>query len=269
MGTAIPLENLRSVKMGFSLEGRKAVVTGAAGGIGYAVCVALAEMGADVALVDLRHDVAVRYAAYLGEKFHVQTMAVACDVGDEEQVDAMMETVTAHFGWVDAVHSNAGILVPGDSGDMPVADWRRIVDINYTSMFLVDRAAANHMHANGRGGAIVNTASMSAHIVNRHPDRHLVGYTSTKAAVLHLTKAMAMDYCRHNIRVNSVSPGYMYSGLHDRIPQERLDECAQNIPMGRFGTMNEIGAVVAFLLSENASYITGSDILVDGGFCAW
>jgi NAD(P)-dependent dehydrogenase (short-subunit alcohol dehydrogenase family) len=97
----------------------------------------------------------------------------------------------------------------------------------------------------------------------------MLGYTSTKGAVLHLTKAMAMDYCKDNIRVNSISPGYMLSGLHDHIPQEYLDELAAHVPMGRFGTMNEIGGLVAFLLSDLATYITGADILVDGGYCVW
>lgn len=113
---------------------------------------------------------------------------------------------------------------------------------------------------------------MSAHIVNEaHGEgaRHSIGYTATKAGVLHLTKSFAMDFCRDHIRFNSISPGYMLSGIHDNIPQSYLDEIAKDTPMQRFGTMDEIGGLVAFLLSDLATFITGSDVLVDGGHCVW
>ena len=128
------------------------------------------------------------------------------------------------------------------------------------------------MKAQGKGGAVVNTASMSAHIVNEaHGEgaRHSICYTATKAGVLHLTKSFAMDFCRDHIRFNSISPGYMLSGIHDNIPQSYLDEIAKDTPMQRFGTMDEIGGLVAFLLSDLATLITGSDVLVDGGHCVW
>ncbi len=266
----IPLEKLRSVKESYSLTGKTAVVTGGAGGIGYAVSAALAEMGAAVALVDLRQDVARRHADFIAGKFGVRAMALECDVTDEPSVEAMFASVVREIGPVDLVHSNAGITISGgDNADMPIENWRRMVDVNLTSMFIVNRVAACLMRERGKGGAIVNTASMSGHIINRNPERHLVAYTSTKAAVVHLTKAMAMDFHKHGIRVNSISPGYMYSGLHNHLPQERLDAMARDVPMGRFGSMNEIGGVVAFLLSDNASYITGSDLVVDGGYCCW
>ncbi len=147
-----------------------------------------------------------------------------------------------------------------------------MVDVNYTGMMLVDQAAAHQMQDQGKGGAIVNTASMSAHIVNRmHGEgaRHMICYTSTKSGVLHLTRSMAMDFCSDNIRVNSISPGYMLSGIHDGVPEKMLDVIEKDIPMGHFGTMNDIGGLVAFLLSDLASYITGADFRVDGGYTAW
>ena len=269
MSTVIPITELLPVKSRFSLEGRKALVTGAAGGIGRSVSSTLAELGADVALVDIKKEAAQQNAEYIADKFRVKTIALGCDVSDESQVNGMIAAAIREFGHVDAVHSNAGILVSGDNGDMPLADWKRMVDVNLTGMFLINQKAAQHMRDTGRGGAIVNTASMSAHIINRNPNRHMVAYTTTKGGVLHLTKAFAMDFCKYNVRVNSISPGYMYSGIHDNIPQERLDAVAQQVPMGRFGTMNEIGGIVAFLLSDHAGYITGADILVDGGHCVW
>ncbi|MCD8349772.1 MAG: SDR family oxidoreductase [Planctomycetaceae bacterium] len=266
----IPLEKLRSVKESYSLAGKTAVITGGAGGIGYAVSAAVAEMGAAVVLVDLRQDVAQRHADFIAGKFGVRAMSIECDVTDEQNVEEMFVAVAEAIGPVNLVHSNAGITISGgDNADMPIESWRRMVDVNLTSMFIVNRVAARLMRDRGEGGVIVNTASMSGHIVNRNPDRHLVAYTSTKAAVVHLTKAMAMDFHKDLIRVNSISPGYMYSGLHNHLPQERLDAMARDVPMGRFGSMNEIGGIVAFLFSENASYITGADLLVDGGYCCW
>ena len=159
-----------------------------------------------------------------------------------------------------------------DNGDMPLENWNRMLGVNLTGMMLVDQAAAHQMKAQGKGGAVVNTASMSAHIVNEaHGEgaRHSICYTATKAGVLHLTKSFALDFCRDHIRFNSISPGYMLSGIHDNIPQSYLDEIAKDTPMQRFGTMDEIGGLVAFLLSDLATFITGSDVLVDGGHCVW
>lgn len=269
MSQVISLEELQPVKNRFSLQGRKALVTGGGGGIGRSTAAALAELGADVALVDLNFEKAQQYAEYITKKFEVKAFAIACDVSDEVQVDEMIATAIKEMGTVDAVHSNAGIIIKEDCADITIAEWKRIVDINLTGMFLVNRAAARHMREVGNGGAIVNTASMSAHIINRSPERHMVGYATTKGGVLHLTKAMAMDFCKDNIRVNSISPGYMYSGLHDNMSEENLDWKAKEVPMRRFGTMDEIGGIVAFLLSDLASYITGSDILVDGGYSVW
>lgn len=184
----------------------------------------------------------------------------------------MMAEVLRAYGEVNFVHSNAGIISPDDNGDMPLESWNRMLGVNLTGMMLVDQAAAHQMKAQGKGGAVVNTASMSAHIVNEaHGEgaRHSIGYTATKAGVLHLTKSFAMDFCRDHIRFNSISPGYMLSGIHDNIPQSYLDEIAKDTPMQRFGTMDEIGGLVAFLLSDLATFITGSDVLVDGGHCVW
>jgi NAD(P)-dependent dehydrogenase (short-subunit alcohol dehydrogenase family) len=265
---ALQLKDLKSIKDRFSFAGKNAMITGGAGGIGRTVGAALAELGANIALVDIRKDMAQENADFLAKKFGVKTVAEECDVSSEAQVKDLFARLTKTFAHIDAVHSNAGILAKNDCGDIEFAEWEKIVKINLTGMFLINQASAHHMKGIG-GGAIVNTASMSAHIVNRSSRRHMLGYTSTKAAALHLTKSMAMDYVKDNIRVNSISPGYMLSGLHDDIPQEYLDALGAHVPMGRFGTMDEIGGLVVFLLSDLASYITGADVIVDGGYCVW
>lgn len=270
MDTIVQLSELKSVKSRFTLEGKKAFVTGAAGGIGRSTAAAMAEMGADVALVDLNEELAQANAEYISRKFGVKAFGVKCDITDETQVKAMFDKVLKEFGHIDCVHSNAGSIGSGeDTGDIDVASFRRLIEINLTGMFLIDQIAAQHMRDTGRGGSIVNTASISGHIINRSNARHSVAYPAAKAGVLHLTKGMAADFCRWGVRVNSISPGNMLSGIHHGIPEEAMESMVHDSPMDRFGTMNELGGAVVFLMSDLATYITGADLLVDGGYCIW
>lgn len=271
MGTAIAISKLASVRDRFSFEGKKGFVTGAGGGIGRTTAAALAELGAEVALLDIDLDRAWENAEQINRRFGSSCFAMKCDVSDPACVNETMAKLIGRMGEISFVHSNAGVIMPDDNGDMPYDSWKKMLDINLTGMMLVDQAAARQMKAQGKGGAVVNTASMSAHIINRKHGgaRHAICYPTTKAGVLHMTKAFAMDFCRDNIRFNSVSPGYMFSGIHDNIPTAALDTLASDTPVKRFGTMDEISGVVAFLLSDLATFITGSDFLVDGGYCCW
>lgn len=270
MDNIVKLNELDSIREKFSLKGKKALVTGAGGGIGRSTAAALAEMGADVALADVRIERAREYADYIAGKFGVRTIAVECDVTEEEQVEKLIEKTDAALGTIDIVHSNAGAIGAGyDDGDIDFASWRRLMAINLDGMFLVNQKVCQYLRDRGKGGAIVNTASISGHVINRTEGRHSVCYPTAKAGVLHLTKGMAADFCRYGIRVNSVSPGNMVSGIHHEISGEAMDAMAEDCVMKRLGSMNEIGGAVAFLLSDAASYITGADLLVDGGYCIW
>ena len=265
----IQLNELKPILPLFSLAGKKAFVTGAAGGIGRSTAAALAELGADVALVDILLDVALENAECIANKYGVRTIAIKCDVSDPDSVKGMLSKIVAEFGTIDVVHSNAGIMAKGDGGTLSAEDWQRLVNINLNSMFYVNQAVALYLREEKKKGAVVNTASMSAHIVNTYRFRHPVCYATTKAGVLHLTKSMAMEFVRDGIRFNSISPGYIYSGIHDGFSQKFMDQMNASIPMERFGSLQEIGGIVAFLLSDLASYITGTDVVIDGGFCCW
>ena len=270
MDNIVELSQLASVKERFSMAGKKAIVTGAAGGIGRSTAAALADLGADVALVDIRTDLAAEYAEHISKKYGVQAFAASCDVTKEEDVDALIETVVQKFGTIDVVHSNAGAIGAGyDDGDIDFASWKRLMAINLDGMFLVNQKVCQYLRKEKKGGAIVNTASISGHVINRTEGRHSVCYPAAKAGVLHLTKGMAADFCKYGIRINSVSPGNMVSGIHAGIPEEAMDGMAGDCVMKRFGNMNGIGGAVAFLLSDLATYITGADLLVDGGYCIW
>ena len=270
MDTIVPIQELRSVKSRFTLEGKKGFVTGAGGGIGRSTAAAMAEMGCDVALVDIRGDLAEENAEFIAKKYGVRALGLACDITDEGQVKDMFARLIREFGHIDCVHSNAGSIGRGeDTGDIDLAHWNQLIDINLTGMFLINQIAAQHMRDTGRGGSIVNTASISGHIINRTDGRHSVAYPAAKAGVLHLTKGFAADFCKWGVRVNSISPGNMLSGIHHWIPTPAVEAMQGECPMKRLGTMDELGGAVVFLMTDLASYITGADLLIDGGYCIW
>ena len=258
-----------SVLARYTLKGKKALVTGAAGGIGRATAMAFAELGADVAIVDIpeklerSREIAKQYA----ERFGVNTIAVGCDVSDKASVQAMADVVVEAFGTIDVVHSNAGISALGDGPDMPLEKWNRMISVNLTGVMLVDTICANVMKSHGHGGSIINTASLSGHIVNPpYKDTPVIScYCTCKAGVLQLTKALALNYAKDGIRVNSISPGYIWSGLHAGCESERCDFEIATVPMGDYGNLDDVTGPVTLLATELGAYMTGSDIILDGG----
>ena len=272
---SLKIDQLASVYDMLSLKGKKAIVTGAAGGIGRSTACALAELGADVALMDIepKREVLEYNANFIADKYKVKTLALTGNVGDPASVDAFMGELREKFGTLDIAHSNAGIAGGTDMGsDIDIDLWNRMVDINLTGMLLVGRAAANIMKQDGPGGSVIFTASMSGSIVNKKEQvgaRYAPGYTATKAGVIQLARSMAMDYVEQHIRFNTISPGIILSGLHDGWDHSIMDEAARMIPMRRFGSLNEIMGIVGFLASDLSSYITGADFMVDGGYTVW
>ncbi len=268
------ISELRSVYDMMSLKGKKALVTGAAGGIGRTTATALAEVGADVALMDIpaKQDLLEKYCRQIADLHNVRTIPVTGDVSTPDTVAAFMAEIEKEFGTLHVVHNNAGVALPGDDSDIPYETYNQYVAINQTGVLLVMQASANMMKKNGNGGSIINTASISAHIINRgRPgmDRNCPGYPSVKAAVKHMTRAMAAEYVDDNIRVNSISPGYIVSGLHDEWDVGILEWFASTVPMGRLGQLDELMGVIVYLASDLSTYATGTDIIIDGGYTIW
>ena len=268
------ISELRSVYDMMSLKGKKALVTGAAGGIGRTTATALAEVGADVALMDIpaKQDLLEKYCRQIADLHNVRTIPVTGDVSTPDAVAAFMAKIEKEFGTLHVVHNNAGVALPGDDSDIPYETYNQYVAINQTGVLLVMQASANMMKKNGNGGSIINTASISAHIINRgRPgmDRNCPGYPSVKAAVKHMTRAMAAEYVDDNIRVNSISPGYIVSGLHDEWDVGILEWFASTVPMGRLGQLDELMGVIVYLASDRSTYATGTDIIIDGGYTIW
>lgn len=263
------VKEITSVLARFTLRGKKAIVTGAKGGIGKATATAFGELGADVAVVDLpsMRTETESVAKSIAGRFGVRTIAVGADLSQEEDVKAMVRQVVDAFGTIDVVHSNAGVFTTFDQPDMPVSDFKRIVDINLTGMFMVNRECASVMVSHGHVGSIINTVSMSGTIINptQLETDYMVAYTASKAGAKHLTKGMAVNYIKHGIRVNSVSPGYLISGAHHMMSQQDVDWWANSVPIKRFGEMDEIVGIVCLLASDLSTYFVGSDIIMDGG----
>lgn len=246
----------------FDLHGKKALVTGASSGIGKEVALAYVQAGADVAIA-ARHAEALEEVAAELTASGGRVVPFGCDVTRPDQVDGMLDRVTAELGGIDIAVCNAGIITVTPMLDMPPEEFQRIQDTNVTGVFLTARAAARAMVAQGRGGVIITTASMSGHIINI--PQQVGHYCASKAAVIHLTKAMAVEFAPHRIRVNSVSPGYILTEL----VMPMVDLHAQwepKIPMGRLGRPEELAGLYVYLASEASSYMTGSDVVIDGGY---
>ena len=248
----------------FGLHGKKALVTGASSGIGKKVAQAYMQAGAQVAIAARTSDALAAVAAELAGEGTV--VPICCDVTRPDQVAEMLERVTAELGGVDIAVCNAGIVGVEGLLDMPLDEFQRIQSTNVNGVFLTAQAAARAMVRQGRGGVIITTASMSGHIINV-PQR--VGhYCTSKAAVIHLTKAMAVEFAPHNIRVNSVSPGYIRTELVEPLAEYHR-QWEPKIPLGRMGRPEELTGLYLYLASEASSYMTGSDLVIDGGYTCW
>lgn len=250
----------------FSLEGEVALVTGAASGIGKAIATAIAASGASVGLVDLTERASDDTASEISDT-QGRAVCIAADVTDLAQLRGAVERTETAFGPLTLAVNSAGIANAAPAETMSVAQWQRVYDVDVTGVFLSCQAEGEAMLRNGRG-SIVNISSMSGAVVNRGLQQ--VHYNSAKAAVSHLTRSLAMEWVDRGVRVNAVSPGYTATPMNTRPEMvDLVEQFSRQIPLGRYAEPEEIAGPVVFLLSPAASYCTGVDLLVDGGFCCW
>jgi sorbose reductase len=246
----------------FDLSGKTALVTGASSGIGKKVAEAYLQAGAQVAIA-ARHSEDLAAVADELSPVGGAVLPIRCDVTQPDQVAEMVNRVTTDLGGVDIAVCNAGFVNATALLDMSPEEFQAIQDTNVTGVFLTAQAAARAMIGRAKGGVIITTASMSGHIINI--PQQVGHYCTSKAAVIHLTKAMAVELAPHDIRVNSVSPGYIRTELVEPLAQyHRLWE--SKIPLGRMGRPEELTGLYLYLASEASSYMTGSDIVIDGGY---
>ncbi len=251
----------------FSLKDQIALVTGAGSGIGQGIAIGLAEAGADVALFDMPTSKGLEETAAAVQQHGRRALIVTGDVVDGASLTAAVEQTQQKLGKLSLAVNSAGIASAMPAEEMPIDQWRRMLDVNLTGVFLSCQAEGRALLANGKG-AIVNIASMSGSIVNRGLTQ--AHYNSSKAGVIHLSKSLAMEWVARGVRVNAISPGYTLTPMNKR-PEvaEQLKVFAAETPMARIATVEEMVGPAIFLLSPAASFVTGVDLLVDGGFECW
>ena len=247
----------------FKLDGKVAVVTGAARGLGRAIAVGLAEAGADIALVDIL-DMAETKTRI--EKLGRRCIAVPADLGKTESAGRIVEATVAGLGGIDILFNNAGIIRRAPFTDFTEKDWDEVMDVNIRGLFILSREVAKRMIEQGRGGKIVNTASM----LSFQGGILVPSYAASKSAVMGLTRLMACELAKYNINTNAIAPGYMATDNTRPLREDpaRCKTILDRIPAGRWGEPEDLQGVAVFLASSASDYMNGYTVAVDGGWLA-
>ncbi len=240
-------------------NGKVAVITGGASGIGLATARKLLSEGAKVVLADWNENV-----RDIAKTLNNDVLGIRCDVSSDTDVQKCVNEVIEKFGHIDFLVANAGIGGgPNKAHEVSVDEWTKVIGVNQTGVFLMNKYVISEMLKNG-GGAIVNTSSMYG----------LVGttmsfaYSASKGAINQMTRSLALTYARDNIRVNAVAPGYVDTPILAEVPKDMKDAMANQLPVGRLGKDTEIANLICYLLSDDATFITGVIVPIDGGFTA-
>jgi NAD(P)-dependent dehydrogenase (short-subunit alcohol dehydrogenase family) len=247
------------IDLNFPLDGKVALVTGGASGIGAAIAAAFAAKGARVAVLDINADIARAKAEELGGS----AKPFACDVSDPASVEKAVADVVESFGGIDIAVNSAGIVALAPAEDLTLAQWDKTIDINLKGSFLITQAVGRRMIAAGKGGKIVNLASQAGTVaIEEH-----VAYCASKFGVIGMSKTFAAEWGKHGITVNTISPTIVLTELGKKAwAGEKGEAAKKRIPAGRFAFPEEIAAAAVFLASPGADMINGADLLVDGGY---
>jgi sorbose reductase len=248
----------------FSLEGKKGFITGGAQGIGKTIAHAYADFGADVAIVDMNFQKAQETASELAKATGRKVLAYPCNVADPVSVGKMIANYEKDFSTIDFAVNNAGIFTGDAAIDISPETFKSVIDVNLNGVFFTAQAAARLMVKNKNGGSIISTASMSAHIINL--PQTIANYCASKAGVVHLTKALAVEWAKYKIRVNCISPGYIQTELIATL-KDLLPVWLEKMPEGsRLGFPEDLIGAFVYLASDASLFATGSDFVVDGGY---
>ncbi|MBJ6131508.1 glucose 1-dehydrogenase [Ochrobactrum sp. Q0168] len=242
-------------------KGKVAIVTGGASGIGEATVLAFVREGANVVIADYADHGQQLADELAGE--HQQAIFIKTDVTKTKAVQELIARTVENYGRLDIMFANAGIAADGPIDELDESAWQKTIDINLTGVYLCDKYAIDQMRSQG-GGVIVNCGSIHSHVGKSG----VTAYAAAKGGVKLLTQTLAIDYGAQNIRVNAVCPGYIDTPLLKDIPDEGKQALIALHPMGRLGRAEEVASAVLFLASDEASFITGSSLMVDGGYTA-
>ena len=264
----IPTTDQRSLQDVFSLQGRVALVTGGAKGIGRGIAVRLAAAGADVAIVDIDEAAATQAVALVAERGR-KARFIRADLGKAADAESAVQATVQAFGRLDIAVNNAGIFPSKPALDLDEATWDRVIDIHLKGAFFIAQAAARAMP---NGGSIVNIASIDAY----HPSGNLAHYDASKGGMVMLTRSLAAEWAKRKVRVNGVAPGGILTPGVDVVMKDMakstggdaaafLQGFAQSVPLGRMGVPDDIALATLFLASDASFYVTGQTLIVDGG----
>jgi len=256
---------ITSMENAFRLDGKNAVITGGNRGLGLGIAHAMAQSGANIAILCRDREKA---AEALGElkPYGVRAAAFDVDITNLESCRAAADKVTAEFGDVDILVNNAGVSCVSELLDMDeqLSDWYKVLNTDLNGTVNMTYWFGRKMRDQGKGGAIINTASNAAFIVNK--TQAMSPYSCAKAAVVHFTRCMAVELGKYNIRVNSIAPGFFNTELSKFIPTDMFSYINNQMPLGRFGEPIEVGALAVYLASPAAAQITGTTQVIDGGY---
>jgi gluconate 5-dehydrogenase len=248
----------------FRLDGKVALMTGGRGALAETMGATLADLGCDVAFASRNEQECAQIAADISTRFGRRAIGLRCDISREEEVEAAVGQTIENLGPIDILINNAGASWWGLPEDIPVSGWRKVMDVNVTGTFLACRHVARHMTTRG-GGAMINIASVGAFLSYTPDAGQVVPYTTSKAAVVHLTRDLAAQWAAHGIRVNAIAPGSVETGMTETLTEAIQTKLLDRILMHRFGKPAEVAGTLALLASAAGSFITGQTFIVDGG----
>ncbi len=252
----------------FRLDGKAALVTGGGRGLGQSIAEALAEAGASVMICSRKLEACEEVAqSIVGRGGHAR--AAACDVTQPEDIDRVVAATREAFGGLDILVNNSGVTWGAPPEEMPAERFRWVQEVNVTGTFLCSQAAGRVMIGQGRGGRIVNVASVAG-LLGSHPAHtQVVGYAASKGAIIAMTRELATSWARHGITVNALAPGWFPTRMSGAVIARHQAAMLAHIPLGRFGEPDDIKGAALFLASPASSYITGQVLVIDGGGSAW
>ena len=250
----------------FDLTGKTAIVTGGSTGLGEQMAAALAEAGADI-VITARGLEQLKAAADRLSNFGTKVIPTQCDVGNEQDVKALIDTTLCHFGKIDILVNNAGTTWGASTEDYPLDKWEQVIRTNVTGTFLCSQAAGRVMIAQ-KSGKIINLASVGG-LVGGNPDyMNAIAYNTSKGAVVNFTRDLAVKWARHNINVNAIAPGWFPTNMVTGLLKAYEEDMLKQIPMGRFGSDTDLKGAVIYLASAASAYVTGHVLCVEGGTLA-
>jgi len=252
----------------FDLTRKVALVTGGSRGLGLEIAMALGRSGARVIVTARRATWLSDAEAQLRDN-GIECLATPCDISDSDQVDATVAATVKQFGSIDVLVNNAGISWGSPIEAMPLTKWREVMETNLTGSFLMARAVGREMIKQGRGGSIVNVASIAGLVGTASDVLDAVGYSASKGGLISLTRDLAVKWAVHEIRVNAVAPGFFETRLSEGVLKHNRARIEQSTPMGRIGRPGELAGTVVYLAASASTYVTGQVIAVDGGMTAW